>query len=141
MHNVPKTRFECANPILKVADMARSVRYYVEVLGFTNAEWGGNDFTFVTRDSAGIYLCKSEEAPSEAWVWIGVEDVRTLHEEYKAEGLRSSNCLRTSLGHVKWRSAILTVTFFDSVRNLRKSEPTRVTRLVDEDRNFRLLYR
>ena len=44
------TKFECANPILSVADMARSLRYYVEVLGFSNAEWGGDEFTYVTRD-------------------------------------------------------------------------------------------
>jgi len=34
--SVPRTRFECANPILSVADMARSLRYYVDVLGFLN---------------------------------------------------------------------------------------------------------
>ena len=32
------------------------VRYYVDVLGFTNAEWGSRDFTCVTRDGASIYL-------------------------------------------------------------------------------------
>ena len=38
--NAARTRFEHANPILTVADMAQSVRYYVDILGFTNAEWG-----------------------------------------------------------------------------------------------------
>jgi hypothetical protein len=33
-----RTRSEHANPILAVANLARSVRYYVDVLGFTNAE-------------------------------------------------------------------------------------------------------
>ena len=36
--------------------MAHSVRYYVDVLGFTSANWGGDDFTCVTRDGATIYL-------------------------------------------------------------------------------------
>lgn len=31
--NPGRTRFECANPILRVADMAQSVRYSVDVLG------------------------------------------------------------------------------------------------------------
>jgi catechol 2,3-dioxygenase-like lactoylglutathione lyase family enzyme len=56
-----RTRFECANPILSVADMARSLRYYVEVLGFSNAEWGSDDFTCVTRDGAGIYLSAGDQ--------------------------------------------------------------------------------
>ncbi|HYP09555.1 MAG TPA: hypothetical protein VER03_25240 [Bryobacteraceae bacterium] len=47
-----RTRFEGAEPILSIADMARSLRYYVDVLGFMNAEWGGTDFTRVSRDNA-----------------------------------------------------------------------------------------
>jgi len=50
------TRFEHAEPILRVSDMAASLRYYTEALGFVNAEWGSDAFTFVSRDGAGIYL-------------------------------------------------------------------------------------
>src|SRR6516165_10353857 len=81
-----RTYFECVNPILHVADMARSVRYYTEVLGFTNAEWGGDDFTSVSRDRAGIYLALREQGQPGTWVWIGVGDVEALHEEYKDKG-------------------------------------------------------
>jgi predicted enzyme related to lactoylglutathione lyase len=81
-----KTKFECADPILSVADMSRSVRYYVEVLGFTNAEWGSDEFTSVNRDSAGIYLSLGDQGQPGTWVWIGVEDVEALYEEYKASG-------------------------------------------------------
>ena len=84
--SVERTRFEGANPILSVANMAQSLQYYVEVLGFSNAEWGGDDFTFVTRDAAGIYLCEGDQGRPGTWVWIGVEDVEILHEEYKAKG-------------------------------------------------------
>ena len=84
--SVVRTKFECANPILNVADMARSVRYYVDVLGFTNAEWGGDDFTCVTRDSAGIYLSEGDQGQPGTWAWIGVDDVEVLYEEYKARG-------------------------------------------------------
>ena len=66
--------------------MAQSLKYYVNVLGFTNADWGGNDFTLVTRDGAGIYLCEGDQGQPGTWVWIGVEDVKALHEEYKATG-------------------------------------------------------
>ena len=82
----PRTRLEGAAPILKVMDMAASLRYYVDVLGFRNAEWGTEDFTHVTRDGAGIYLCRGGQGQAGTWVWIGVEDVEALHEEYAASG-------------------------------------------------------
>ena len=55
------TRFENSAPILRVADMAASVRYDVDVLGFRNADWGDNDFTSLNRDRAGIYLCRGAQ--------------------------------------------------------------------------------
>lgn len=81
-----KTKFEGANPILCVADMERSVRYYEDVLGFENAEWGGDEFTLVTRDAAGIYLSLGDQGQPGTWVWVGVEDVARLYEEYRAKG-------------------------------------------------------
>jgi predicted enzyme related to lactoylglutathione lyase len=84
--NKSRTRFEGSAPILTVADMAVSVRYYVEVLGFRNADWGNDDFTSVNRDGAGIYLCRGGQGQAGTWVWIGVEDVATLYEEYQASG-------------------------------------------------------
>ena len=81
-----RTEFECADPILSVADMARSLRYYLEVLGFANADWGGDDFTCVSRDNAAIYLSQGDQGQPGTWVWIGVGDVDALHEEFKASG-------------------------------------------------------
>ena len=81
-----RTRFEHANPILNVANLARSVRYYVDILGFTNAEWGGDDFTCVTRDGASIYLSEGDQGQPGTWVWLGVEDVESLHHEYSRSG-------------------------------------------------------
>ena len=83
-----RTKFEHADPILCVADMAVSVRYYVAVLGFRNAAWGGDLFTCVTRDTASIYLCQGGQGHPGTWVWIGVEDVAALHEEYESSGAR-----------------------------------------------------
>ena len=81
-----RTIFECAEPILNVSDMVRSLQYYVEVLGFTNADWGGPDFTRVGRDDAGIYLCEGDQGHAGTWVWIGVEDVAALYDEYRDSG-------------------------------------------------------
>lgn len=80
------TPFECATPILRVAEMARSLRYYVDVLGFTNADWGGDDFTCVTRDAASVYLSDGDQGQPGTWVWIGVGNVHALHQEYQEKG-------------------------------------------------------
>jgi predicted enzyme related to lactoylglutathione lyase len=81
-----RTRFEFSAPILNVSDMSVSLRYYVDVLGFKNADWGSGNFTYVSRDSAGIYLCRRGQGQAGTWVWIGVEDVEALYQEYKASG-------------------------------------------------------
>ena len=83
-----QTKFEHAVPILRVSNMAASVSYYTEVLGFANAEWGSNDFTAVSRDVASIYLCRGSQGQSGTWVWVGVEDVRALYQEYIQSGAR-----------------------------------------------------
>jgi catechol 2,3-dioxygenase-like lactoylglutathione lyase family enzyme len=80
------THFECIDPILRVEDMAVSVRYYVNVLGFEEAEWGTDVFSHVGRDGRGIYLSRGSQGHAGAWVWIGVGDVRALHRAYKERG-------------------------------------------------------
>jgi predicted enzyme related to lactoylglutathione lyase len=88
LSNEARTNFERSTPILNVRDMAGSIRYYVGVLGFRNADWGNNDFTCVNRDRASIYLCRGGQGAAGTWVWIGVEDVEALHEEYRASGAK-----------------------------------------------------
>jgi predicted enzyme related to lactoylglutathione lyase len=67
--------------------MARSVKFYVDQLGFQNAQWGTDEFTSVNRDTAGIYLCRQNQGRGGAWAWIGVEDVEALHAEYRSRGV------------------------------------------------------
>jgi uncharacterized glyoxalase superfamily protein PhnB len=83
-----RTRVEHADPILSVTNLAVSVAYYQEVLGFRNAPWGGESFTAVTRDGACIYLCQGGQGGPGTWVWVGVEDVAALYDEYQASGAR-----------------------------------------------------
>ncbi len=85
--NPASVRFECSQPILRVEDMAASLRFYVDQLGFKNAPWGTDEFTSVNRDGAGIYLCRGGQGKGQAWIWVGVEDVERLQEEYKARGV------------------------------------------------------
>ena len=83
-----KVHFENANPILRVENMAAAVKYYVEVLGFTEADWGNGSFTNVSRDHAGIYLVQGEQGHPGTWVWVGVSDAEALYTEIKAKGAR-----------------------------------------------------
>ena len=83
-----RTRFEHAEPILTVTAMDASIEYYVTVLGFANADWGGRDFTQVRRDGAGIYLCQRAQGHPGSWAWVGVEDVESLYQEYRRSGAR-----------------------------------------------------
>ena len=85
---ITKTKFEGANPILRVADMATAVKYYVDVLGFKNADWGNDGFTSVNRDRAGVYLCAGGQGQAGTWVWVGVDDVDDLDREYVASGAK-----------------------------------------------------
>ena len=80
------TNIECIDPILRVEDMAVSVRYYVDVLGFEEAEWGTDTFSRVGRDGRGIYLSRGGQGRPGAWVWIGVGDVRALYRAYRDRG-------------------------------------------------------
>lgn len=83
-----RARFEDATPILRVANMKKSVRYYGKVLGFKNAPWGNEHFTCVSRGKACIYLCRGSQGKKGTWVWIGVSDVAKVHKEYKAKGAK-----------------------------------------------------
>lgn len=78
--------FECSTPILRVESMEGSLRYYVNVLGFVNAPWGDDRFTCVSKDGAAIYLCRGGQGHVGAWAWIGVDNVRTLHQAYLERG-------------------------------------------------------
>jgi len=86
--NSSRVRFEGSQPILRVENMAASLRFYVGELGFENVSWGNDEFTSVSRDRAAMYLCRGGQGRGAAWVWIGVEDARTLHDEWMAKGVK-----------------------------------------------------
>lgn len=81
-------RIENTTPILYVQDMGRSLKFYVDILGFRNAAWGDDHFTMVSRDGGGLYLCKSGQGLPGTWVWIGFDgDIFALHEQLVAKGV------------------------------------------------------
>jgi len=85
--NPSRVFYEGSQPILRVENMETSLRFYVGVLGFKNAEWGSDEFTSVNRDRAGIYLCRGGQGRGGAWVWLGVNNVEVIHEDLKARGV------------------------------------------------------
>ena len=86
--NPVTVRFENSQPILRVDDIEKSLRFYVNILGFRNADWGSADFTCISREGACIYLCRGDQGRGGAWVWVGVEDAEKLHNELKARGMQ-----------------------------------------------------
>jgi catechol 2,3-dioxygenase-like lactoylglutathione lyase family enzyme len=82
-----RVRFEGSQAILRVENMQAALRFYVDVLGFENADWGTEDFTSVSRDRAAIYLCRGDQGRGGAWVRVGVEDAQKLHEQLQTRGV------------------------------------------------------
>lgn len=75
-------------PILRVADLRRSICFYRDMLGF-DVEWGdGPDSTFasVIRDGCALYLCEGDQGNEGTWIWIGVADARGLCEDLRVRG-------------------------------------------------------
>lgn len=82
-----RVRFEGTQPILRVENMQAALRFYLDILGFQNANWGTKEFTSISRDGARLYLCQGGQGKGGAWVWMGVDDACRLHEELKARGV------------------------------------------------------
>src|SRR4051812_27520708 len=81
-------QIENITPILSVKDMTASRNFYKIILGFEEAEWGTDNFTSISRDGSGIYLCKGGQGNSGTWIWIGFDgDIFKFYNELKAKGV------------------------------------------------------
>ncbi len=84
--------FEGVCPILRVESVPKSLDYYVQVLGFKK------DFAFpqgqppffasVSRGKCHIFLSEGDQGNPGTWIWVGVEDVDALLEEYDRTGAK-----------------------------------------------------
>jgi catechol 2,3-dioxygenase-like lactoylglutathione lyase family enzyme len=80
--------FEGVNPILRVSNLAASVDYFVNVLGF-KLDWQASTiFASVSRGRCGIFLSEGDQGHFGSWVWIGVQDVDRLYADYRARGAK-----------------------------------------------------
>jgi catechol 2,3-dioxygenase-like lactoylglutathione lyase family enzyme len=80
--------FEGVTPILRVANIAASVEYYVTVLGFKEQWFHDTEFASICRGSCNLFLCQGDQGNPGTWVWIGVSNVQALLEEYQAKGAK-----------------------------------------------------
>jgi catechol 2,3-dioxygenase-like lactoylglutathione lyase family enzyme len=74
-------------PIFRVANLASSLAYYTDALGFKQ-DWGDSGLASVSRGRCTIFLTEWDQGCRGTWVWVGVEDADTLHEEMVARGAR-----------------------------------------------------
>ena len=82
-------RIENVTPILYVADMSKSLAFYVDILGFSKAAWGDDTFTCISRDNTSLYLCKGGQGLPGTWVWIGFEgDILAIYQALKSKGVK-----------------------------------------------------
>ncbi len=77
--------FGKAIPILRVNELAKSLHYYAEILGFT-LNWKQEYFASVSRDHRTLFLCVGDQGHAGTWVWIGVPDAEQLHTELLRKG-------------------------------------------------------
>lgn len=67
---------ENAIPILNVSDMAASLAFYADILGFTSdwqAESDTDKIAGISRDGCALYLCEGSQGAPGSWIWLGVE--------------------------------------------------------------------
>jgi catechol 2,3-dioxygenase-like lactoylglutathione lyase family enzyme len=88
---------ECLVPILRVADLAVSRRYYLDILGFT-ADWDAGRMISVSRDGNPIMICEGAQGQPGTWLWVGVEDAQALFGEFNATGA----CVRSLPQNFEW---------------------------------------
>lgn len=75
-------------PILSCSDLAGSMEYYQKVLGF-KVDWTyEGSFASVSRDDWKVFLNASLSGEASGRVWVGVEDIEALHDEFVAAGAR-----------------------------------------------------
>ena len=82
-------KVECTIPILPVSNLAASVDFYTNSLGF-KLDWGDihqGTHCSVSRDGRPLMLMQQSQLVSPVWVWIGLAD-ETLFTELQAKGVQ-----------------------------------------------------
>jgi uncharacterized glyoxalase superfamily protein PhnB len=81
-------RIDYVVPILRVADVAASIAYYRERLGF-ESDWRWGDppgFGGVRRDAIEVFFCRECQGAPGTWMSFWVDDVDAMYEELRERG-------------------------------------------------------
>jgi catechol 2,3-dioxygenase-like lactoylglutathione lyase family enzyme len=78
-------------PVFRVKSVDASIAYYQEALGFELRWRAGDGFACVAREKCSIFLTKDNQSQPRMWIWIGVQDVRELHQHYSTSGAKIRN--------------------------------------------------
>ena len=79
-------RVECVIPILRVADLRASLRWYQSTLAFS-IDWDSPGMASVSRDGRAIMLSQGDQGHLGGWVWIGVDDIAPLFADLTVRGV------------------------------------------------------
>ena len=85
--------FQSIIPILYSSDVAQSIHYYTEILGFKNS-WTWDDppnFGGVDTGEVRIFFCKDGQGQRGTWLAINVDDVDAYHKTINAKGAKILN--------------------------------------------------
>jgi catechol 2,3-dioxygenase-like lactoylglutathione lyase family enzyme len=77
-------------PVLASLEMAESVRFYVEQLGFEQRQYLENQYAIVSRDGAEIHFwaCSQRLIAENTSCYLRVADVDALYREFLGRGVR-----------------------------------------------------
>jgi len=78
-------------PVFRVQDVDASIAYFTNALGFELRWRWGKSFACVAQGKCSIFLTDDNQSQPKMWIWVGVEDVRALHERYRASGAKIRN--------------------------------------------------
>ena len=88
MKKPSRREVECTIPVLPVGNLARSIRFYTEKLGF-KLDWCGSVVGSVSRDGRSIMLRQKDrrEKMAPVWVWLGLRSDR-LFKRFRARRVK-----------------------------------------------------
>ena len=92
------TRLKHAIPILWVSNLDASLRYYMNVLGFSLDWQSAGVIASVTRGDCSLMLSQGDQGHAGTWTWVGVKCVEALHAELNSKGAK----IRTPPTNYPW---------------------------------------
>ena len=87
--NIKDVRIELIQPVLSVRNMRESRKFYVDILGFKETDWGTDEFTMLSKDGGSFYLCQGGQGNPGTWMWIGFDgDIHAFHQRLVDSGVK-----------------------------------------------------